>query len=155
MSKLLHALSTLTESVKINSMRREVREGRAFWVKRRRLSATPILFGANIFFAAANAPLRAILSAAGWQQWEVECFAGLHGGEGFTAFTEGAGGMGAEELPGTSLTGYLDSGRMTPAMAAAAGRELRRAHAWPSPWLRSLWSHGDAHAGNFVIEKVG
>jgi hypothetical protein len=83
----------------------------------------------------------------------VECFAGLHGAEGFAAHVEGTRAMSAEELPGISLTDYLDTGRLTPSLAAAAGRELRRAHAWHSPLLGALWSHGDAHAGNFVLEE--
>lgn len=148
-----HALSLLTERVKVNSMRRETRDGRCFWVKKRRVAAEIILRGANAFFAMAGAPLRAILPTSAWQRWEVECFRGLHGWEGFTAHAEGARAMSAEELPGISLTDYLDTGRLTPSLAAAAGRELRRAHAWHSPLLGALWSHGDAHAGNFVLEE--
>jgi len=150
-----HPVSLLTESVKVNSMRREVRGGRFFWVKKRRRIAEVILRVANGFFAAAGAPLRAILPISAWQQWEVECFLGLHGAEGFTAHVEGARAMSAEELPGISLTDYLDTGRLTPSLAAAAARELRRAHAWTSPLLGAPWSHGDAHAGNFVLEERG
>ncbi|HEV7401771.1 MAG TPA: hypothetical protein VGO11_02550 [Chthoniobacteraceae bacterium] len=153
MTSLKHALSLLTEGVKVNSMRREAHAGRSFWVKKRRLTAEVILRVANGFFAVAGAPLRAILPTSAWQQWEVECFIGLHGGEGFTAHVEGARAMSAEVLPGISLTDYLDTGRLTPSLAAAAGRELRRAHAWHSPGLGALWSHGDAHAGNFVLEE--
>ncbi len=152
MSAPFHALSSLTESVKVNSMRLEQREGRFFWLKRRRPLAGPILRGANLFFALAQAPLRAVLPVCAWQRWEIECFIGLHGAEGFAAFAEGTDGMGAEALPGRGLTEPLDDGTLTPAMAAAAGRELRRAHAWHSPRLGAAWSHGDAHAGNFVLD---
>jgi hypothetical protein len=153
MASLKHALSLLTERVKVNSMRRETQGGRFFWVKRRRLVAEAILRAVNGFFALAGAPLRAILPTSAWQQWEVECFVGLHGAEGFTAHAEGGRAMSAEELPGIGLTDYLDTGRLTPSLAGAAGRELRRAHAWHSPLLGALWSHGDAHAGNFVLEE--
>jgi hypothetical protein len=146
-------LSQLTERVKVNSMRRETRGVRCFWVKRRRFMGELILRGANGFFALAGAPLRAILPTSAWQHWEVECFRGLHGGDGFTAQAEGARAMTAEELPGISLTDYLDTGRLTPSLTAAAGLELRRAHGWRSPRLGALWSHGDAHAGNFVLEE--
>jgi hypothetical protein len=122
-------------------------------VKRRRVFAGPVLLGANAFFFGARAPLRAILATDRWQEWEVECFRGLHGAEGFAAFAERPDAMGAEELPGASLTDFLDTGKLTPEMAAAAARELRRAHAWISPITASAWSHGDAHAGNFVIEN--
>ena len=155
MSKNPHLLSWLTESVKVNSMRREVRDGRTFWVKRRRVSAELVLRLANAFFARAQAPLRAVLPTEAWQRWEVECFEGLHGAERFTAHASGPRAMAAEELPGISLTDYLDTGRLTPSLAAAAAHELRRAHAWHCPRLGALWSHGDAHAGNFVLEEPG
>src|SRR4051812_34316074 len=116
MPKPSHPLSLLTESVKVNSMRLEARDGRRFWVKTRRWPARFILRGANLFFALARAPLRAVLPASAWQRWEVECFLGLHGGEGFTARSEGALAMSAEELPGISLTIYLDTDRLTPGL---------------------------------------
>jgi hypothetical protein len=39
-------------------------------------------------------------------------------------------------------------------MAAAAARELRRAHGLQSGCFRGGWSHGDAHAGNFVYDPA-
>src|SRR3954465_7603880 len=104
MSKPSHLLSILTEGVKINAMRREERNGRCFLIKTRRISAAPILLGANAFFQLAKAPLRSILSTKQWQNWEVECFLALHGPEGFAASTHGERAVAAEELPGTNLT---------------------------------------------------
>lgn len=147
-------VSAITEGVKINSVHREARRGRMFWIKRRKPAARPIMIGANCFFRLAKAPVRAIVEPAAWQRWEVECFTALHGPDGFEAFPEGANGVGAEEMPGVNLTDFLDGGTMTPAMAAAAGRELRRAHQWHSPGLDALWSHGDPHAGNFVYHQT-
>jgi hypothetical protein len=147
-------VSAITEGVKINSVHRESRHGRMFWIKRRKASARPIMTGANYFFRLAKAPVRAIVEPAAWQRWEVACFSALHGADGFEAFPDGANGVGAEEMPGTNLTDFLDGGTMTPEMAAAAGRELRRAHQWHSPELDARWSHGDPHAGNFVYHEA-
>lgn len=147
--------SSLTEGIKINAVSHEERDGRTIWFKRRRLTAAPIVFAANTFFRLAGAPVRTLPEVAHWQEWEVECFLALHGGEGFTAFAEGDRGVGAEQMPGDNLTSFLDGGTLTPGMAAAAARELRRAHAWWSPQLAGLWSHGDPHAGNFMYHQAG
>jgi hypothetical protein len=153
MPDLVQALRSLTENVKVNAMERVERDGRCFYRKRRRLAAKLILPIANLFFRAAGAPLRATLEDSVWQRWGVECFAGLHGPEGFRSCGEEPLVITIEELPGTNLTVYLDSGRLQPWMAAAAGRELRRAHAWQSPMFRTPWSHGDSHAGNFILDE--
>lgn len=154
MGKLSQLASALTEGVKVNAAWRELRGGRTIWFKRRRSIGGPILRGANLFFALARAPVRALATTAEWQRWEVDSFAALHAAEGFRAFAEGNCDVGAEEMPGVNLTDFLDGGTMTPAMSAAAGRELRRAHALRSDYFRGGWSHGDAHAGNFVYDPA-
>jgi hypothetical protein len=154
MGKLSQLASALTEGVKVNAAWREVRNGRPIWFKRRRSLGGPILRGANLFFALAQAPVRALALTAEWQRWEVDSFAALHGAEGFRAFAEGNCDVGVEEMPGENLTNFLDGGTMTPPMAAAAARELRRAHALPGAYFGGNWSHGDAHAGNFVYDPA-
>ena len=76
---------------------------------------------------------------AAWQHWEVESFDRLHGPE-FGAFCDGARGLGADELPGVNVTGLLDTGRLTPIVAHAVGRELRRAHELWCGEPPRLWS---------------
>ena len=56
-------------------------------------------------------------------------------------------------MPGVNLTRHLDDGSITEEMAAAAARELRRAHETHSTFFRGAWSHGDPHLGNFMYEK--
>ncbi len=154
MSHIINRAGLWVERIKVNAITREVRAGRAVWVKRRRQLAAPLLVGANTFFRLSHAPVRTILARAQWQKWEVDCFLGLHGAEGFRAAAEGAHAVWAEELPGENMTVALDSGALTPAMSAAAGRELRHAHAWPGAALGGAWSHGDPHVGNFIYEAV-
>lgn len=154
MSRLLAAAGSVIDRIKINSLHREVRAGRAVWVKRRRAGAGPVLALANRFFRAAGNPVRTLGSVPAWQNWEVECFRQLHGGS-FEANAEAPQTVIADELPGTSLSSHLDAGTLTGAMLEAAGRELRRAHQWSCSELGGAWSHGDPHTGNFLYDAAG
>ncbi len=151
LSKLANAV---TEGVKVKAVTRELRGGCAVWIKRRRRTAGPILLGANAFFSLAGAPVRALRALPAWQAWEVSSFETLHGQEGFRAVGNDQRSVAIDELPGVNLTGFLDGGTMIPQLAAAAGRELRRAHAQPSAEQGGLWSHGDTHAGNFMYDAA-
>jgi hypothetical protein len=139
------------DRIKINSLSREVRDGRPVWIKRRRWTAGPVMACANRFFQAAGNPIQALEDFVEWQRWEIECFQALHG-DHFRAYADGPRAVAAEEVPGTNLSQHLNSGTLAPSMLAAAARELRRAHARPCTDLGGLWSHGDPHAGNFVYE---
>lgn len=151
MSPLVAAAAAFAERIKINELKREWRDGRAVWIKRRRRSAPPVLAAANLFFRLAGARVRAIEHAPRWQRWEVDCFRELHG-DSFHAWTEGACAVAAEAMPGFPLARELDAGRLTRAHAAAAGRELRRAHEAHCVAFGDAWSHGDPHTGNFVYD---
>jgi len=85
-------------------------------------------------------------SVRAWQAWELHSYALLHGG----ARRAGAVGRDAivvEALPGETLARRLARGGLTPAMMAAAARELGRAHAL-------AWSHGDPHLGNVLYDEA-
>lgn len=153
MSRLLTAAGTLVDRIKINAISRETRADRVVWLKRRRPTAVPILACANRFFRLAGNPVRALSELNEWQQWEVACFERLHGGS-FRAFAEGERAVGADEMPGVNLSVPLDAGVLHPQMSAAAGRELRRAHASSCSELTEGWSHGDPHLGNFIYEAA-
>jgi len=153
MSPLFATASCLSERIRVNTFTREIRDGRRLWIKRRRRSAGLTLACANRFFRLAGSRVQALTEVAAWQRWEVDCFVRLHG-ERYRAFAVGDRSVAAEELPGVSLARFLDPGRMTPEMAAAAARELRRAHAAECPVFGSRWSHGDPHAGNFLYDEV-
>ncbi len=153
MSRLLTAAGALVDRIKINALSREIRDGRPMWIKRRRALAGPIMACANCFFRIAGNPVQALAEPAAWQRWEVECFLALHG-ESFRAFADGPHSVAAEELPGVNLSQHLAAGTLTEAMLAAAGRELRRAHAWSCADFAGPWSHGDPHLGNFVHEAA-
>ena len=152
MSRLLSAAGAIVDRIKINALTRETRDGRAVWIKRRRAASGPVMALANRFFALVGNPVRTLRDAA-WQQWEVACFQQLHGGE-YRAFRCGDRAVGADELPGLSLSHHLSAGSLTPEMLAAAGRELRRAHAWRCDAFGGAWSHGDPHSGNFIYDAA-
>lgn len=150
MTPLLAVASHFAERIKVNSIRCEIRNGERFWVKRRRPSAPLTLACANWFFRLAKNPIRVLEDVRMWQRWEVESFMQLHAGH--RAFAGDSRSVAAQELPGAALAQFLDQGAMTPAMAAAAGRELARAHAVECFTFGGGWSHGDPHAGNFLYD---
>lgn len=151
MSRICTAAGTLVDRIKINSVSREIRDGRTWWVKRRRPAAGLIMSCANRFFRLVGNPIRALDDFAAWQRWEVECFLALHG-DSFRAFADGPRAVAAEEVPGVNLSDHLTAGTLTAPMLAAAGCELRRAHERDCAAFAGPWSHGDPHVGNFVYE---
>ena len=153
MLRFVNAVSDFVDRIKINTLSKELRDGRPVWIKRRRRSAAPIMACANRFFLVAGNPVRALADVAQWRRWEVDCFLHLHG-DGFRAFPEGERAVAADEVPGVNLAVPLDDGSLAPAMAAAAGRELRRAHGRECRQFGASWSHGDPHLGNFVYDAA-
>lgn len=151
MSRLLSATGSLVDRIRINTLSRECRDGRALWIKRRRWTAGAIIACANRFFRLVDNPIQALHEPAAWQRWEVDCFVRLHG-DRFYAFAEEPCAVAADEIPGRSLCQHLAAGTLTPQMLAAAARELRRAHETVCPAFGGPWSHGDPHAGNFVYD---
>lgn len=143
------------DTIKINILAREERDGGVFWIKRRTRAARPIMACANRFFRLAGNPVVTLSDLTAWREWEVENFLRLHG-ERFRAFTDGATAVAAEEVPGKSLSQHLDAGTLNARILAAAARELRRAHGHEcAAFAGQPWSHGDPHAGNFVYEEAG
>ncbi|HZJ13510.1 MAG TPA: hypothetical protein VFD27_00590, partial [Chthoniobacteraceae bacterium] len=139
--------------IKINVLTRETRDGRACWIKRRRAASGPIMAIANRFFTLAGNPVCALADPRVWQRWEIACFLQLHG-DLFRAFACGKWAVGADELPGESLSRHLNAGTLSPEMLAAAGRELRRAHDCHCAEFGGPWSHGDPHSGNFIYDDA-
>lgn len=147
---MFKAAGALVDRIRINALTRETRDGRTVWIKRRRAAAGPIMALANRFFDAVKNPVQALRDTAVWQRWEVDCFLHLHG-DAYRAFRCGDRAVGADELPGRSLSDHLDAGTLSAAMLEAAGRELRRAHEWRCDAFGGAWSHGDPHSGNFIF----
>ena len=153
MSSIFTGAGAIVDRIKINTLSREMRDGRPLWIKRRRWTAAPLMACANSFFRLAGNPVRALAQPEVWQRWEVNCFLALHG-EGFRAFADGQWRVAADEVPGVNLTVHLDGGTMTPQMSVAAALELRRAHSRYCADFSGLWSHGDPHVGNFIYDEA-
>lgn len=122
-------------------------------LKRRRWIAGPVMRFANVFFRIARNPVEAIAGGAEWRRWEMEWFRRLHGPD-FSAGTEPDGTLWMDVLPGESLAQHLAVGTLEPAHLAAAGAELRRAHAMDCAHHGGGFSHGDSHTGNFIFESA-
>ncbi len=139
--------------IKINSLICQTREGRVFWIKRRRPAGRWLIPAANAFFRVVRNPVTVIGRTRDWQRWEMESFRLLHGP---TSRVRAAGrnGVEMEGIPGDSLCGLLDRGHLTAAMMSAAGLELSHAHRQISPHFEGRWSHGDPHLGNFIFDPV-
>jgi hypothetical protein len=153
MSQIFSGAGAFVDRIKINTISREMREGRPVWIKCRRWGATPLVACANSFFRLAGNPVRALARPDVWQRWEVDCFLSLHG-DGYRAFAVGDRQVAADEVPGVNLTCHLDGGTITPPMVVAAAQELRRAHARYCADFGGLWSHGDPHVGNFIYDEA-
>jgi hypothetical protein len=152
--KRLHAVAgAIVDRIKINVLTRETRDGRACWIKRRRFTSGPIMAIANHFFTLAGNPVCALADLGVWQRWEIACFLRLHG-DLFHAFACGNRAVGADELPGESLSRHLNAGTLSQEMLVAAGRELQRAHDCHCAEFDGPWSHGDPHSGNFIYEAA-
>jgi len=154
MSNFLQATGSIIDAIRINQMERSSRDGRRFWVKRRRGWSAGVIFFANTFFRAAENPVIVWSNLRDWQQWEIDSFILLHADEGFCAFADGDRGVWAEQLPGVVLEEPAREGRLTDEMLAAAAKELKRAHRLPCGALGGRWSHGDPHLGNFVFDDT-
>jgi hypothetical protein len=144
-----HAGSAI-DAIRINAISREVRDGRALLVKRRRLASVPLAQTANLFFRAARHPVFVWADTGVWQQWEVNTFNLLHA-KRFRAFPMGSRTVCADILPGTSLAEHFVRGTFDSAMLDAAGMELRRAHELHSGFFEGPWSHGDPNLANFLF----
>ncbi len=137
------------DAIRINAISREVRDGRALLVKRRRLVSAPLARTANLFFRAARHPVFVWSDARQWQRWEVGSFNLLHAKQ-FCAFPAGPRTVCADILPGLSLAEHFVRGTFELPMLDAAGCELRRAHNFHSGFFGGPWSHGDPNLANFL-----
>ncbi len=138
------------DAIRINAISREVRDGRALLVKRRRLASGPLVRTANLFFRAAGHPVFVWAEARAWQRWEVTTFNLLHAKE-YRAFPAGGRTVCADILPGMSLAEHFVNGTFDSAMLDAAGLELQRAHQLHSGFFDGAWSHGDPNLANFLF----
>jgi hypothetical protein len=152
MASMLSALRRWVDQIHLNASFRDERDGRAVVVKRRRLGSGLVMRFANAFFRLARNPVEALTDRGEWRRWEVDCFTLLHGPR-YSAGVDPAGTTWIEVLPGTCLSDELTAGTLQPSMLAAAGNELRRAHAQACPHYQNAWSHGDPHSGNFLYEE--
>ena len=144
-----HAGSAI-DAIRINSISREVRDGRPLLVKRRRLASRSLAQTANLFFRAARHPVFVWADAGAWQRWEVSSFNLLHS-ERYCAFPSGTRTVCADILPGVSLAEHFVKGTFECTMLEAAGLELRRAHELHSGFFDGPWSHGDPNLANFLF----
>ena len=151
MASRLASARAWVDRIHLNRSTRGHREGRAVLLKRRRWIAGMVMRFANVFFRMARNPVEAIANSAEWRRWEMEWFRRLHGPD-FSAGSELAGTLWMDVLPGESLAHHLAQGTLRPAHLAAAGAELRRAHAVHCAYHRGGWSHGDSHTGNFIFD---
>ena len=140
------------ESIRINRLTIEIREGREVWVKQRRRWTDPVIWCANLFFRRIGQPVSVHTSVSLWQQWEIGSF-NLLNGDRFFAFPENPRKVCAERIPGESMAAHFKNQTFSEEMLEAAAAELRRVHALYSPAFKGLWSHGDANLANFIYDQ--
>jgi len=144
----------LIDRIKINRVEHRQLNGRAYWVKRRLGWSRLLIPCANTFFALAGNPVRVLADLEEWQQRELASFHTLHGAEGYTAFYDPEQhAVWAMEMPGISVEEPARKGLLNRPTLTAIATELKRAHRLPSPAQGGLWSHGDPHMGNFLLDE--
>jgi hypothetical protein len=153
MHRLLASAGRWIDRIKINELTRVTRDGRAYWLKRRRPGAGAIISVGNAFFRLAGNRVVILGRDSEWHAWEYECSSLLHGASG-ASHVDDTGWLWLPEFPGRSLSSHIEDGTAEGAIFAAAARELRRAHEFHSPTLSGNWSHGDPHSGNFIYDPV-
>lgn len=141
------------ESIRINSLTVERRDGRPLFVKRRRVAAKPIAALANLFFPLAGNLISVWVDNGKWQRWEIDNFLLLNG-DRFDAFAEGDSTVCADRVPGENLRELLARGALTPHILEVAAHELRRAHQLWCGQLDGRWSHGDLQMSNIVYDEA-
>ena len=140
------------ESIRINSLSVEPRNGRTVIVKRRRAAAKPIAALANLFFPLAGNLISVWVDSAKWQRWEIDSFLLLNG-DRFDAFAEGNNTVCADKVPGENLRQLLARGELTRHILEVSARELHRAHQLWCGQLDARWSHGDLQMSNLVYDE--
>lgn len=139
------------ETLRLNSLREERRQGRVVICKTRNVTGGWVASTTNVYFRLAGIPIRYCADVAKWQQREVECFNMLN--EPFRADRVGARTVRADKLPGRNLYAYLVEGALTTEMLGAAGGEIGRAHRFWSDEFEDWWSHGDMSLTNLLYDE--
>ncbi len=145
-----HVLGKCIKAVHLNSI--TIRRWRHFpvVVKRRNSFGRHIIPLANLFFRAVGAPSLFWKSTRQWQHWEVTFFRMLN--PPFYAARLDRWSIVEQKLPGEDLWTLAKKGSLTSTMVRAAGRELRRAHAFWSAPHQGPWSHGDGAMCNYLYD---
>jgi hypothetical protein len=149
---LTNAAATFVDSLKINSVSEEVRQGRRLVIKRRNVYSEQLADLANLYFRMSGIPIRFWSKAEDWRRWEVKWFQMLNG-DRFRAFSPGSKTVCTDKLPGRSFWEHLHQGTLTRPMLEAAGREFRQVHQLWSDEFGGQWSHGDATMENVIYDE--
>lgn len=150
---LREAIGVAIDSIKINSVTRQICGARTIWIKRRKPASELIAASANLFFRLARAPIHVWVDPQKWQSWEIACFRLLYDRD-FRVFGEGSRALCTDKVPGTSLLEHLNRGTLTRPILEAAAKEFRRVHELWCEEFGDLWSHGDPHLDNVLYEKT-
>src|SRR4030095_5989449 len=149
---LSHAVTSVVESLKINSIAEKSRRDRRVVVKRRNLYGERTAALINFYFRAAGISIRYVSNVREWRRWEARCFQMLNG-DRFRAKVIDSRTVTLDKLPGDNLWEHMNRRTLTPRMLKAAGIEYRRAHRFRSKEFGSGWSHGDASMTNVVYDQ--
>lgn len=148
---LAEAASRLVEAIAINSVWERKLGRRTVVLKQRNLHSKRLADLTNLYFRAANIPIRFWSKLDDWRRWEIDCFEMLNG-DSCRAHASGKRCIVADKLPGETLWEHLNRGTLTKQMLRSAALELRRAHQFWSDELRGRWSHGDASITNVIYD---
>ena len=141
----------IVNSLKINSVSEQTRNGRRVFIKRRHVHGDQLAHLANVYFRIWKIPIRFQSKVEDWRRWEMKCFTMLNG-DRFRVSSPNARTIIEDKMPGRNLWDHINEKTLTLPMLRAAAHELHRAHQFVSDEFGGGWSHGDATATNVIYD---
>lgn len=151
--RLQRIVARLMNRVRVNQIRRTIRDGRPVIEKRRRIGGGVVIWLGNRFLSLARSRISMFVRAHDWIAWETHCARLLYPDWPVVQIGPGKA-VTFSEVPGISLRQMLQRGQMDFRAVVAAASELRRVHQLSCCAYQAAWSHGDLHLDNILYDST-
>lgn len=150
--RLLLLIALVMTKVRVNRIQRQIHNGAAVFVKKRRFGGSVVIWFGNGFLSLAGSGICMFVRTRDWVAWEVQCARLLYPDR--AAVKSGPGNaVIMPEVRGVSLRQMLKGGDRNLKAFVSAARELRRVHRIQCDDFKAAWSHGDLHLDNILYDS--